>query len=469
MLKERNAQIILLFGVTLLLLPIPYERLHDDEIIYWEIAKNTAQGTLFKTSTFDMPFIGHFPLPFIINALFLFFNEHIFVSRIVSSLFSLGTAVLIFYIARMLYGENPALAGSLLFLFSFHTLRFGTRFYLDIYGTFFFVLAVYFLLRERVALSEFAYALAILGREMWLGMLPFILFFAWRKKYSLRRFTLFMALPFVPFFAYVVAGPGLKYLFSVFSVVGILKYYVQNLNVDFIFKLLRSWSEFAVVQAIVLAGFLYAAKEDRKNRELLILILPQFVLVSLIAGFLINGALTQYPLGLQASLSIFAGAGLAMLWDKYAKPRLKMGRDLFLPVLFAVLAAQLLVFNYLATALSASGAVGVYDLGYKYDAEVIDLLNEKAKGEVIVGMHGAFVKDAAKWEWVERNVSRALEIELDWFVTYSNLVKFKQGAESVKEVEVYRIGPYVALHSHPRGYMKEVVEPAQYRKWKLRE
>jgi len=61
------------------------------------------------------------------------------------------------------------------------------------------------------------------------------------------------------------------------------------------------------------------------------------------------------------------------------------------------------------------------------------------------------------------------QLEPDWFVADANLIQLKEDPGLVPEVEMYRMGFYRVFHSHPRGHLKEVIEPAKFKKWKFRE
>ncbi|NIR12896.1 MAG: hypothetical protein GWN86_02640, partial [Desulfobacterales bacterium] len=89
-----------------------------------------------------------------------------------------------------------------------------------------------------------------------------------------------------------------------------------------------------VVALLPLLGF--AATVLRRNdRGLLLLVAPQFLVLSLVPGFIQDGALSKYPLGLMSSLALLGGSGLTFLWQKTAQiMKLPFTRiDLFLPLL----------------------------------------------------------------------------------------------------------------------------------------
>lgn len=445
---------IVILGLLLLFLPLFFERIYDDEALYWSQTKSITQiglSEIFK--------INRMPLAFLINSPFLSINDSIFVPRLISTLLAIGSALIIFEIVKTYSDERAAFISAMLFIFSFQTIRFGTRFYLDIYGVFFFLLSIYLIKKNKSNLAGFSFALAMLSREIWLPLYPFVIIYLWKERKSLNSFILYSAIPILIFIISVYSTSGLNYYFSRsgFSQVS----YLQNIYQIPVY-LTQSWSEFLVIHIITIIGFVSWILSKKDN--LLVLILPQFLIISLIEGFVYNGAFTQYAMGLQASLTLLAGPGLLKIWKGYFR------RYQLQPLLLSILILQFLVFSYLATALSLRGAIGVHDFGYWYDEQVIALLNEKATNETIVGLHGAFVKDAKNWTWGERNVDKILELEPDWYVIVEpQLIRFKTEPQDIREVELYRIGPYIILHSNPRGHLHELIEPSnEFKMWMLR-
>lgn len=447
---------ILLLGTLLILLPIPFERLHDDEVLKWYKSGLVLEG---KT---PLSFYGHMPLVLLLYAPVLSLTENILAARLLTGLMTIGSALLIFLIAKEVFqDEKPALAGSLLFLLSFHTLRFGGRFYSDPYGLFFFILALYLVTLNRTGAGSVSAILAIIARDTWIPIYPFLLLYVYLTGRDTRRFLLFSAVPVAIFLAVLQSTIGLKVFLPRSVISGTIQYLFASLATDagaLTIGIAQGWLEFGVVQAVTLVGLLAALRYDSRSRPLALLILPQFFTLSITGGFIVNGAMTQYVLPLQASMALVAGQGLYVIWGRFGK------REGFLPALAVLLIAQTLAFNYAATSLSLSGAKGVYDLGYSYDREIISLLEGRAQGETIVGIHGAFVKEAREWQWVERNVSAAIEYNPDWYITFPYLLRFKE----TEGFEAYHIGPYVVIHTPPGRRLGDLIEPVEFKKWKLR-
>lgn len=448
--------IIIIFGIFILFLPLFFERIYDDEAIYWNASKTISQKGLVGVSEF-----GRMPLAVLIISPFPIISDTIFVPRIISILFAIGSSVIIFEIVKLYSNEKAAFISSMLFIFSFQTIRFATRFYLDIYGVFFFLFCIYLTKKNKDNLAGFSFALAMLSREIWFGLYPFMLLYLWSERKNIFSFLFWSATPILIFAGAIQLASGLGTYLS-YSGFSQNAYYLSNYLNEIPKYFLQNWLEFLVIQILTVIGFVASVSYKRDN--LLILILPQFVMVSLIQGFIYNGAITQYPMGLQASMALLAGPGIVRIWKKYfQKYPLNIS-------LFSVLILQFLLFSYLATILSLRGAIGVHDFGYWDDEAVIQLLNQRAGNESIAGLHGAFIKDAKNWVWYERDVEKILQLEPDWYVvTEPQLIKFKTESANTSFVEIYRIGPYIVLNSNPRGYLHEVIEPnEEFNKWMFR-
>jgi len=449
-------KIIIFTCIILLIIPILFERIYDDEAIYWSRSKSVIEKGLL-----EIPKMTRMPFAMLFVAPFLGLNDSIFVARFISALFAIASAVIIFEIVKTYSNEQAAFISALLFIFSFQTIRFATRFYLDIYGVFFFLLSLYLIKKNRVKMAGLFFALAMLSREIWFGLYPFMIIYLWKNKKSVNSFIILSAIPVLisALFIHLTVGLGTYLSYSGFAqTTG----YVSNNLSEIPLYLAQSWTEFLIVQIITVVGFISWVWNKRGN--LLILILPQFLIISLIQGFIYNGALTQYAMGLQASMALLAGPGIVWIWKKYfQKYPLNIS-------LFSVLILQFLLFSYLATILSLRGAIGVHDFGYWDDEAVIQLLNQKAGNESTAGFHGAFIKDAKSWVWYERDVEKVLQLEPDWYVvTEPQLIKFKTESANTSFVEIYRIGPYIVLHSHPRGHLHEVIAPnEEFNEWMFR-
>ncbi|MFQ5464372.1 MAG: ArnT family glycosyltransferase [Thermodesulfobacteriota bacterium] len=450
-------------SVIFITLPLFFERLHSDEVIYWDVARNIAAGAGVTSETLGGVFFWHAPLPFFIVAPFLKLSEHIFLARALSSLFTAGCAVLVFLIAERKASRAEAALSAVLFVFSFQALRYGGRFYLDQYGAFFFLLALYLLGAGRVFAAGVSAVLMCAAREYWLGVYPFMLLYAAldKRRGSASAFAAPMVVTALALAAALAAYGALPRAWAFASGGAIARNVYASLTAHtaggLLSSLARGWTEFAALNAVVIAGFI-AWTITTGPRRYLLLALPQVLLISLVHGFIVDGGATQYPLALVAALAPFSGPGLARLWGRLPLRGLTGRR--FVPAAIAVVAVQYAALNVLATTVSLHQNSGVYGLGYGPDREVIGKLRREARGDFIHGIHGAFVPDRSRWDWTDYYFADAIEKDPDWLVAYSNYLEVLPHDRWKGRAEVEVIGPYTVVHSLERGGVARAVAAA---------
>jgi len=66
--------------------------------------------------------------------------------------------------------------------------------------------------------------------------------------------------------------------------------------------------------------------------------------------------------------------------------------------------------------------------------------------------------------WAIRDIDKVINADPDWLITFKAWVVVKPN----DKLEVYEIGPYILIHSHPRGYIDEVVKAKDFGFWRLR-
>jgi hypothetical protein len=462
---KRPLLLLIAAGLVLVTLPAFFERLHSDEVIYWEVARNISLGLgpVSETSG-NSVFSWHMPLAFYIVAPFLKVSSHLFTARVVSSFFTIGSSVLIFLICRKKATDREALISALLFICSFQVLRFGGRYYLDQYGVFFFLSAIYLIHEERFFASGFFAVCAILSREYWAGVYPFLLLYlCLRDKKALPRFVLGAVLPAAVLLAYAAmtgySGGAWRYL----SAGSALENIRATVSGGVFYPLIRGWLEFSILNILILAG---ATAAFRLDRGLFLLAAPQVAVTSLIHGFIVDGGVTQYPMALVATLAVYSGPGLKTIFDRVGGAI--RARVRFTGVMLAVLSAQFVTFNGFATVVSFHKNLGVYGLGYGDDSRVISILNREAKGEYIHGIWGAFVEGRKKWDWTDYQVQEAIGKDPDWLITFANYVEIKDTSLPGDGFTVYRVGPYVMIHSAHAAPMAGFVRGRVFTKWRLR-
>lgn len=463
---KKTTLLIFIAGIVLITLPSFFERLHSDEVIYWEVARNISlgRGAVSSTSGGSL-FSWHMPLPFYISAPFLDISPHIFTSRVISSLFTVGSAIIIFLTAEKKYGRKEAVLSAFLFLLSFQALRFGGRFYLDQYGTFFFLLSFYFISTERFLYAGIFSVLAVVSREYWLGVYPFILFYIGNKR-NIIRFTapVFVIIVLSLAFSSIYGGNGegliKQYLFNG-SIFKNMTASISNYGPSgYLYRVARGWLQFSILNILILTGFI---AEVRRNKKFLLLIIPQLVITSLIHGFVVDGGVTQYPLALLACLSIYSGAGIKDLYNRFIASY--AGRGNFLRLASGALFLQFVFFNAFATFISLHGNSGIYGFGFCDDDKVISILKKEAKGEFINGIHGAFIEERRGWDWTDYYIQEAIEKDPDWLITYSSYVDIISQENAINNLKIYRIGPYIVIHSLHGVPLSRLVRQNDSRKW----
>ncbi len=467
---RRDIAIIAVLGIVFVSAPLFWERLHSDEVIYWEVAKNLSQGVGLTSETRSgETFLWHMPLAFFIVAPFLGIEDHIFTARFAASLFTVASAVLIYMAGLKVSRRDEALAGAVLFLFSFHALRFGARFYLDQFGLLFFLLSLLLLLSDRPLSAGVPALLSIFAREYWLGVYPFF-FLVLRKdlKRALRFGAPAVAAAAGLFFFLIATGKTGVFLSSLVSGTSLIKNIAASLSEPGLVRAsLRGWFEFALIDFFILAGFVCRMVEDRSSRWYLALVIPQLAVLTMIHGFILNGAVTQYPMALAGTMAVYSGSGLKTLYEGMRR-RLGIKGPSFVAAAACVVMLQYVGFNIMATAVSLHSNPTIYALGYSDDRKVISLLRRKAAGEFIFGIHGAFVPERRRWDWTDFYIEDALEKDPDWLITFSNYIELLPEDRWRGRVVVREIGPYLVLHALVPGALKDAVKAKAFPKWALR-
>lgn len=476
---KRDVFIISALGLVFITLPLFFERLHSDEVIFWEVARNIAEGRGMASETAGGAFYIHPPLPFLINSLFLRLLPHIFTARAVSSLFTTGSAVFVYLVGREKTGRAGAFIGSCLFIFSFQTLRFGGRFYLDQYGAFFFLVSLYLNLKGRALAAGTAILLASLSREYWVLAYPFILLNTsggTRERLKSASPLLALAASLAAFFLLSKGGGGGGGAMAGFLSDGAL---IKNLSATmdallsgrYLLSVLRAFSEFSALNALTAAGFIAWAvtNETGFSRRYLAVIAPLLLALALTNGFVIDGGVTQYPLSLAAALAPFAGEGLHTLWKRLiSRGRPSPHARGFMTATLVALSLQFAFLNAFSTSISLHKNIGVYAMGYWDDEKVIEMLRERAGGQFIHGLHGAFVEDRKRWDWTDYRMGEAIQKDPDWLITFDNYVEVLPEDAWKGKAEVLRVGPYIIAHSLRKGAIRLTLKPRDFDKWRLK-
>ncbi|MBO8161815.1 MAG: glycosyltransferase family 39 protein [Thermosipho sp. (in: Bacteria)] len=453
--KERNNLILLWF--ILIFVPLFTLRLFQDEMLYLNVSKKVLQFEFLPRSS----------LVFILTSPLMVFKSvdlRVFLPRIATSLITLLNLLLIYEIAKRHYGKKAGFLGSLMFLLSFVALRYGARYTLEPWGTFFVLLAIYYF-DEKPLLSALSVGLAFCARETWLTTCPFFLGYAWKKKRKeFLKILIVSALP-IALNSLFMALINLYKSPLGYNTRGILSFGVSKI----LSHALRGWLEFLIGYPLIVVGFVYAVLKDSKNRDLLWIILPSLITLNGVNGFLLNGPFERYTFGPLALMSIFAGHGIIKLY-KELKPKIKPINLLTVEKWVAVfLIAQFVFFNVAVLKLSDIGANGIQDYGYWYDREVFRILKENASpDEFFVGTPHPALLGFENWKWIDRNIQKAIEMNPDWLITFRSWIKFRENPNEVQELEIYSVGSYLVIHAKEEGAIKEYIVPSELRLWEFR-
>jgi hypothetical protein len=453
-LPERNIHLVLILclGIALLVAPIPFVRLQDDEAIYYVITRELMDNLKIPAHR------GSTLVPFILWAPALLVKGDILSMRSVTALVALLTAVLVYSVGLKLFDPPSALTSSLLYLFFFHVLRFGTRAMLDPFGAFFGILSLCLLVYGRPALSGVSFSLAAYSYQFWIPMFPLYLIQTYRRGISLKRFLSASLLTASTLQALISAQHGLKILGS-FMEAGGPGYVVSTptwLDPSSLMGIAQGWLEFSVFAFLPLLGLAFGFRLN-PAKWLFAFAAFQFLFISLYPGFAVYGGASHYPYGLCPLLALAGGYGLPTAWRALTKRNGKA----YPVTLLAILLAQLVLFNHLATTLSLR-AKGVYDLGYQYDVKAINALKEMDRGGLIVGQttHGLLV-DKDRFIW-----GGSLELNPQLFMAYKVDVTFKRPPpENLRIVEV---GPYVIMSAPEGEKLGDYVNFSPSQIWALR-
>lgn len=453
--KEKNKLILLWF--LLIFIPLFTLRLFQDEMLYLIISRKALQFEFSPRSS----------LVFILTSPFMAFESFdlkVFLPRIATSLITLLDLLLIYEIGKRHYGKRAGFLGSLMFLLSFVTLRYGARYTLEPWGAFFILLAIYYF-HEKPLLSAFFTGLAFCARETWLTTYPFFLVYAWkRKKEDFPKILITSALPVALNLLFIASinfyGSPLGYNTRdtlSWGLSGILSH------------ALRSWLEFLIGYPLIVIGFVYAVLKDSKNRNLLWVVLPSILTLNGVNGFLLNGPFERYTFGPLALMSISAGHGIIKLYEEL-RPKIKVINILTIKRWVAVfLIVQFLFFNAAVLKLSDIRAKGIQDYGYWYDREVFRILKENANpDEFFAGTPHPALLGFENWKWADRNIQRAIELNPDWIITFESWVNFRENPHEIGELEIYSAGPYLLIHAKENGAIGKYVVPSDLRLWKFR-
>jgi hypothetical protein len=430
----------------LLFPPIQYARLDDDEAIYYLITKDLVED-------FRVPALrGSTLVPFLLWAPAFLLGDSLLWLRLVTALVTLGTALVLYLAGSRMFSPRAGFSAAMLFLFSFHVLRFGIRVVPDPFGSFFAMLSLLLLVKRKAGSSGAAFSLAAYSYQFWIPMYLVYALEAWRQKLSIRRF----------FAGTIIISSALQaIIFTQHSPFEILETFLKGGGPEYVSTasswigpslagILGGWLEFSVLSFLPLLGIAIGYASNRR-RWLIWFIALQFLVVSLYPGFAVHGGTSHYPYGLVPLLALCGGAGFPIAW-KILTRRPNANR-LYAAVLLCLLVGQVLVFNQMATSLSVRGVQGVYDLGYQYDIAALDALRQMDRGGLMAGetAHGMLI-DPTRFVW-----GGSLDLNPTLFMGYRTDVIFKDVTNASSRVQVVEIGPYILVQLRDVGRLSDYI------------
>ncbi len=391
--------------------------------ISWNQDKSSAQVQSF---TEDFVFV-----PQLLASTFAFLSNSMISARILSAFAVLATAIVIY----KLESNDSSLVGSLLFLTSFYTIRFGMRFYLDPFGGLFVVVTVYSLYRN-LGRSSGAFALvAALSRQLAVPLIPAFAYVAYRRR-LMKPFVLDSLLVGVSAAVWILLARNSSSLALAAGREGATLLAIPTSLSDAAI----AWIEFLAISPLIVTG--YAFSTGKRSAVECLPIAFSVLTLFLTIGFIENGAATEYPYILNVLMCIPAGVGLHSLYLKILGKRKG-----FLVLVALLVVMQFAAQSYLATDLSPNHTIGVEDFGYNYDQELLAYLNAHYTGGAIYGSNrdGMLLPNIEpNWVWIPQNITLALRDNPPWLVTYVSYLN----VESVPPGStVVVIGPYLVVHS----------------------
>ena len=424
-LSDRKRLIVFVTWLVIALGSVPFERINDDEVIYFLEARHIL--SVGPITHEKLVFV-----PQILGALATGIYNSLLAARSVSALVVLATALLIYEIKK----DDSTFISSMLYLTSFYTIRFGLRFFLDPYGGLFTMFAIYFLYKGKAKYVGAFSALAAFSRQMAAPLFPIFALLSWRKKLGVWKFA-------IGFSVVVVIGLVWIYLagHAVLSAVGTNAsevFSASQLGIGSVFAIVKGWVQYVLISPLVVLGLVFC-NLGWKRLEFYPMTFS-FLIMSFVPGFVLNGAATEYPYIFNTIACLTSGFGLAHLYER-VRPKSKAIVKVAVLVLVAQFAAQ----SYLATALTVNHTIGVQDYGYWYDQELLSYMNKHYDGGLIYSSTLDVLMDktiASNVIWVPENITTAVVNNPQWLITYRSYLILKSVPANVT---VDTIGPYIVI------------------------
>jgi len=192
---HKSKYLFLLVFLTLLIFTTKLFFLHptfSDENTYINMGKEVLNG---KVPYKDF-FFAHPPLQLYSLALiFKIFGSSFLAAKIFSLMVSFASVFLLFFITRELFNEKIALISSILLLFWPGFLIFSGQQYGMWEIVLLFLVSVYLVLKDRLALAGAVFSFGLFFRYLLILYLPFLLILLYLKKESMTKFLTYFFVP----------------------------------------------------------------------------------------------------------------------------------------------------------------------------------------------------------------------------------------------------------------------------------
>lgn len=171
--------------------------LHCDEAVFLYISESVSEGNLLYRDVADIKLPGIFYLG---AGIFRLFGESFIAARIVTYLFHLGSAYLIYRIGKQFKNTQVGMISSILFLLGMFVPQYnGFNFITECFAVFFMLLSIFFYFnKKRYFLSGIALGLGILFKQTsFLLFGAYFLHSALKLRYPEKRTKLFFKTSFI--------------------------------------------------------------------------------------------------------------------------------------------------------------------------------------------------------------------------------------------------------------------------------
>ena len=351
------AIIIIIIGILLRFSLASVYHPSGDACWHFSVARFIADEgriPLFEQFGRDEPFwappVFHLILAFVYKA-FSIFSQNIaeFSMKMVSPLFSSLTLIISYLIIKELFSKKTALYSLIFLTFIPLSMDYGIFGYVDSTLSFFVVLSVYFMLKNRLIGSALCFGLAILTKYNGGFIFPVLLLIIYKKnkKDFLKKTLLFISVsalvglpwfarnwlqlgnPVWPFFNSILHGLETKYsssvgginLLSLFSINGLIVFYLGffgvpngNINTLFFFKIPAIQLLFTIwiIATIIFIFPLFLGLKKLKNKKILFTWIGSYIVLILLYVMSAGWSVSRFMLPALPALALIWGNG----WDK---------------------------------------------------------------------------------------------------------------------------------------------------------